>query len=588
MRVTRLFGQTQRSAPSSELRSHNLLVRAGYVRQLASGIYSYLPLGQRALGKIGRILRDEMAAIGGQEVSMPVVQPAELWRETGRWDSIDEALVRFRDRRGRDMVLAMTHEEVVADLVRADVRSHHQLPQLIFQIQTKFRDEPRSRGGLIRTREFLMKDSYSLDRDVQGMERQYAAHYAVYVRIGTRVGLELKAVLSDTGMMGGRTAHEFMYITPVGEDTLVLCSGCDYAANLEAAQFTRDAPAGGEQAPAEEVHTPGVETIDGLAAFLGIGRAETAKSVFFAGDFGDNGQMPIVAVVRGDMDVNPTLVLNLSGASALRPATEEEIESIGAFPGYGSPVGIDKERAVVVVDVAVAAAPGLVMGANRRDTHLLNARYGRDYEPKLIGEIAQAFEGAGCVACGRPLTLTRGVEVGNIFQLMTRYSDAMGVTYTDEDGHERPVVMGSYGIGLGRLLACVAEEHNDEQGLCLPISVAPFEVTLLSLGKNEDTLKAADEVYRQLCCAGVEVLYDDRTASAGVKFADADLRGIPLRLTVSDRTVKEGAVELKWRARADVSLLPIEDTPRRVQGEINALARLPAQPERDSSALAGP
>jgi prolyl-tRNA synthetase len=572
VRVTGLFGQTQRSAPSSELRSHNLLVRAGYIRQLASGIYSYLPLGHRSIDKIAGILRDEITAIGGQELSMPVVQPGELWQETGRWDSIDEALVRFRDRRGRDMVLAMTHEEVVADLVRSEVRSYHQLPQLIFQIQTKFRDEPRSRGGLIRTREFLMKDSYSLDRDVQGMERQYAAHYAAYLRVGARVGLQLRAVVSDTGMMGGHMAHEFMYVTPVGEDTLVLCSSCDYAANLEAAQFIREHLNETDEAPAQEVRTPGVETIESLAAFLGIGKEGIAKSVFFAADCGEDGQKVIVAVVRGDMDVNPTLVLNLLGATALRPATEDEIESIGAVAGYGSPVGLDRERAVVVVDGAVASAQGLVMGANERDTHLRNARCGRDYEATLVGEIAQAFEGAGCVLCGEPLTLTRGVEVGNIFQLMTRYSDAMGVTFTDEEGRARPVVMGSYGIGLGRLLACVAEEHNDDHGLRLPISVAPFEVTLVSLGKREETTAAADDAYRRLCEAGVEVLYDDRTASAGVKFADADLRGIPLRLTVSDKTVKEASVELKRRDRDDASLLPIENSPRAVHAEINVLA----------------
>jgi prolyl-tRNA synthetase len=513
---------------------------------------------------------------------MPVVQPAELWQETGRWDSIDEALVRFKDRRGRDMVLAMTHEEAVADLVRSEIHSYHQLPQLIFQIQTKFRDEPRSRGGLIRTREFLMKDSYSLDRDVQGMERQYAAHYAAYLRIGARVGLQLKPVLSDTGMMGGHIAHEFMYVTPLGEDTLVLCSACDYAANLEAAQFTREDLEETNEAPAEKVHTPGLETIESLATFLGIGRGAIAKSVFFATDNQDNGPKLIIAVVRGDMEVNPTLVLNLSGATALRPATEDEIDSVGAVPGYGSPVGIDKECAVVVVDVGVAAAPGLLMGANQRDTHLRNVRCGRDYEPTLVGEIAQAFEGAGCVVCGGPLRLTRGIEVGNIFQLMTRYSAAMGVTYTDEHGHTRPVVMGSYGIGLGRLLACVAEEHNDDQGLRLPISVSPFEVTLVSLGKSQETRTTADEVYRRLCGAGIEVLYDDRTASAGVKFADADLRGMPLRLTVSDRTLKQNAVELKRRDRDNASLMPIQDAARAVHAEINALAEELRNVTRDS------
>ena len=596
MRSSHLFGTTLREAPAeAEVASHQLLVRAGYVRQLAAGIFSYLPLAQRSLRKIGTILREEMEAIGGQEVSLPVVHPAELWQATGRWYGIDDTMARFRDRRGRDMLLAMTHEEVVAQIASTEVRSYRQLPILIYQIQTKFRDELRSRGGLIRVREFLMKDSYSLDRDQEGMERQYGAHHGAYLRIGRRAGLSLLPVRSDVGMMGGQVAHEFVYLTPIGEDTLVRCPGCGYAANLEVARFGRGEPPVEPPMPVERVATPGMRTIAELSAFLGIGPERTGKMVFFMGTFanpdgqaangapaeaatgapapGDGSAIErlVVAIVRGDMEANPLQVQHQVGASALRPAHDEEIEAVGGVAGFASPIGLDRSASVVIVDALVARTPNLVLGANERDAHLLHTNYGRDYEADAVGEIAAAFDGAPCAECGEALVLNRGVEVGNIFQLGTKYSEALGAYYTDEDGAEKPIVLGSYGIGLGRLLACVAEEHRDERGLALPISVAPFEVSLVSLASSGETAAAAERLYDELEAAGIEVLFDDRDASPGVKLNDADLQGMPLRLVVSERSLRAGGVELKRRTDAEARLVPVEDVAAAVREETAAL-----------------
>ena len=573
MRVSHLFGTTLREAPGdADIASHQLLVRAGYVRQLAAGIFSYLPLAQRSLLKIARILREELDAIGGQEVSLPVVHPAELWQATGRWYEIDDTMARFQDRRGRDMLLAMTHEEVVAQLASTEVRSYRQLPILVYQIQTKFRDELRSRGGLIRVREFLMKDSYSLDRDHEGLQLQYEAHYGAYLKIGHRAGLTLLPVLSDVGMMGGKVAHEFMYVTAIGEDSLVRCSACDYSANLEVARFDRgDAPDEAPK-PIERVHTPASKTIAELSSFLGVEPARTGKIVFFMGTFPDpSKERLVVAIVRGDMDANPIQVQRHAGALALRQARDEEIEEVGAVPGFASPIGTDRSGAIVVVDELVAMSPNLILGANEPDYHLLNTSCGRDYEADVVGEIATAFEGASCPECGETLQLIRGVEVGNIFQLGTKYSEALGAYYTDEDGEEKPIVLGSYGIGLGRLLACVAEEHRDERGLALPVSVAPFEVSLVSLAKSGETAAAAEDLYERLRAGGIQVLFDDRDASPGVKLNDADLQGMPLRLLVSERSLKAGGAELKRRTESEARLIPLEDVVDAVRAEIAAL-----------------
>jgi prolyl-tRNA synthetase len=572
MRVSKLFGETLRDAPADvDIESHQLLLRAGYVRQLAAGIFSYLPLAQRALRKLETIIRQEMDAIGAQELTMPIVHPAELWQQTGRWDAIDDTMARFQDRRGRAMLLAMTHEEVVAELARSEINSYRQLPQLVYQIQTKFRDEPRPRGGLIRTREFTMKDSYSLDRDERGLQHQYMAHYDAYHRIFARASLPVIAVGSDVGMMGGKEAHEFMYLTPIGEDTLVLCATCGYAANQEVARFRKDPLNGGAPQPVERVHTPGASTIADLAAFLALDPRQTAKVVFFTGEYADQATKLIVALVRGDMDVNQTAVLNLSGARMLRPATAEEITAVGAVPGFASPVGIDRTNALVIIDDLVAQSPNLVAGANEGEYHLLNTNAGRDYQPDVVGAIAQAYEGAPCSVCGSALHLQRGVEVGNIFQLGTRYTAALGASYTDEHGVPQPIVMGSYGIGVGRLLACVAEEHHDERGLVLPLAVAPYHVALVALARKPETYARAEQLYRDLQHAGVEVLYDDRDASPGIKFADADLQGLPLRITIGDRSLANGTIEIKRRTANEATLVPVADAVGAIRAEIDAL-----------------
>jgi len=570
MRMSRLFSQTLRDRPSeAEIPSHELLLRAGFIRQLAAGIFSYLPLAKRSLTKIENIMREEMNAIGGQEITMPVVHPADLWKETKRWYQIGSEMGRFKDKAGRDMVLAMTHEEVVADLVRKEIHSYRQLPQMIYHIQTKWRDDPRPRAGLIRVREFTMKDSYSLDADLEGLDRQYRAHYQAYFNIFHRCGLPVIAVKSDVGMMGGKMAHEFMYLTPVGEDTLLICESCDYAANRQIARFQKPEPQAEEAKPVEKVATPGATTIAELAQFLGIPESRTAKAVFMMATVTEGIESRdrfVFAIVRGDMDLNETKLANAIHAKELRPATESEIRAVGATPGYASPVGL--KDVLVVVDDLIPHSPNLVAGANEEGYHLLNVNLGRDYQADVVADIALAEEGAACPECGKPMKTARGIEVGNIFKLGTRYSEDMGCTFLDRDGQEKPVIMGSYGIGSGRLLASVAEEHHDDRGLIWPITVAPYQVHLVALKGAQD---AADRAYAQLSEAGVEVLYDDREESPGVKFADADLIGIPLRLTLSERTLSKDSAEIKRRDQAETELVPLARLGEEIQSRIAAL-----------------
>ncbi|MHB1500195.1 MAG: proline--tRNA ligase [Candidatus Dormibacteria bacterium] len=547
MRTTRLFGATLRSAPEGELISHQLLLRAGYLQQLATGIFSLLPLGTRSMEKIRRILREEMDAIGGQEISMPVVHPAELWQRSGRWQKIDQTLVRFQDRRGRDMALAMTHEEVVADLTAAQVGSYRDLPRIVYQIQTKFRDEPRSRGGLIRTREFLMKDSYSLDRDEIGLRAAYREHFRAYYRIAARAGIPVAAVLSDVGMMGGGMAHEFMYLSEVGEDTLIFCPACGYAANQEVAEARLPAREAVPELPLEEVETPGTTTVEEVVLALGVDPSRVAKTVAYWSEVArDRPGRLVLALVPGDAEVNLAKLRNATSAVDLRPATVEEIAAHGGAAGYMSPIGL--RDVLVIADPALAGRRNLVAGANRPGWHVRNFNLERDAPHAQITSLASARKGEPCCNCGAELELRRGIEFGNIFQLGTDYSRAMGATYADEAGRDQLVVMGSYGIGLGRMLACAAEEHHDERGLSLPISIAPYAVALISVGGEEEVVGLADSVYRELSAQGVEVLYDDRDLSPGVKFADADLRGMPLRVTVSPRALRSGGAEFKRRS----------------------------------------
>jgi prolyl-tRNA synthetase len=579
MRMSKLFSQTLREAPAdAEVASHQLLLRAGFIRQLAAGVFSYLPLARRAMTKIEGIIRQEMEAIGGQEITMPVVHPADLWKESGRWYQIDAEMGRFVDRAGRDMVMAMTHEEVIADLVRKEVRSYRQLPLLLFHIQTKWRDDPRPRAGLIRVREFTMKDSYSLDADWEGLDRQYRAHYQAYFNIFRRCGLPVMAVKSDVGMMGGQMAHEFIYLTPVGEDTLMVCPECGFSANRQVAPFRKILPTAEAMKLVEKVATPGCKSIEELANFLGVAKSQTAKAVFLMATMAQGQETVerfVFAVVRGDMEVNETKLANVLKCRELRPATEDEIRAVGAEPGYASPVG--SKGTLVVVDDAIPRSPNLVAGANQAGYHLRNVNYERDYRAEVVADIAAAQEGDGCPECGRALQAVRGVEVGNIFKLGTRYSDSLGCTFQDAEGQARPVIMGSYGIGVGRLLACVAEEYHDEFGLCWPVSVSPYQVHLVLLaGKGgTEVQETAEKLYVDLQAAGVEVLYDDRPESPGVKFNDADLIGLPIRLTVGERGLKSGGVEFKRRDQSERTVVALEQVVERVKKELAVMqARL--------------
>jgi prolyl-tRNA synthetase len=574
--MSRAFFQTLRDAPAdAELISHKLLLRAGFIQPLGAGIYSYLPLARRSMDKIEAIIRQEMDAIGGQEITMPVVHPADLWQQTGRWDSAYPEMVHWQDRAGRDMTLAMTHEEVVADLARREISSYRQLPQLVYHLQTKFRDEPRSRGGLIRVREFTMKDSYSLDADEAGLDRQFEAHRVAYRRIFQRCGLETLQVSADVGMMGGSASVEFMALAPAGEDTLLLCPVCGYSANREVATFRKPEPPDEVPLPVEKVATPHCKTIAELATFLGVPQSCTAKAVFFVAEKGREGQagQVVFAITRGDMEVNETKLRQAAGLSKLRPATEEEIRAVGAQPGYGSPVGA--RGAFVVVDDLVAVSPNLVSGANEEGFHLRHVNCGRDYTPDVVADIAAAQGGEPCAACGSPLQAERGIEVGNIFKLGTRYSQALGALYDDPEGVKRPIVMGSYGIGVGRLLATAAETHHDDYGLVWPASIAPFHVHLVLLAKKApQAVATADQLYAELWAAGVEVLYDDREEpSPGVKFNDADLIGLPLRVTVSARSLEQGGVELKRRAQAERRIVPLAELLAVVQNELDLVGK---------------
>ncbi|MGC8787281.1 MAG: proline--tRNA ligase, partial [Anaerolineae bacterium] len=537
MRMSKLFGRTLREVPAeAELISHQLSLRAGLIRPLAAGIYSYLPLGWRVLRKIERIMREEMDAIGGQEMHMPVVNPAEIWRATGRYDAPapGPALVRFRDRTNHDMVLAMTHEEVVADLLRREITSYRQLPFMIYHIQTKFRDEPRSRGGLIRTREFTMKDAYSCHPDFDSLDEFYPQMYQAYVNIFRRCGIRALPVAADSGVMGGAISHEFVVPSAAGEDTLVLCAHCGYAANTEKATFAKPAGVSENELPLQEIATPGCKTIADVAAFVGVPTHQTLKALFYTTEGGEI----VMAMIRGDLEANLVKLANALGGAELRPSTEAELRAAGLVPGYASPVGLSGLR--VIADDSITMGSNFVAGANKEGYHLKNVNYPRDFAVTAVTDIAMARAGDRCPQCSHPLQTMQGIEVGHLFKLGTRYSEALGATYLDRNGQERPIVMGSYGIGTGRLMAAIIEENHDEHGIIWPDSVAPYQLHLLSLGATQPEVHAAaEQLYHHLLETGYEVLYDDRDESAGVKFNDADLIGIPWRITVSRKTLAQ-------------------------------------------------
>ncbi len=566
MRMSHLFGRTLRDAPAdAEVPSHRLMLRAGMIRPLGSGMYSLPPLGYRVIRKVEQIIREEMDAIGGQELLMPVVHPADIWRRSGRWESVGPEMVRFKDRGERDMTLAMTHEEVVADLTASEISSYRQLPQIIYHLQTKFRDEPRARGGLIRVREFTMKDSYSLDADEAGLATSYEAHAVAYDRIFRRIGLEFIRVGADVGMMGGSQSDEFMAFSPHGEDIILICPNGDYAANREVALFARDLPEAETMLPMEEVATPETPTIQALANLLNVPTSRTAKAVFYVAGSGRF----VFVVIRGDLDVNETKLRNAIQEAEIVPATGEQIRAIGAEPGYGSPIGV--HDALIVADQSILDAPNLVAGANRPGFHYRNVNPGRDFQPDLVADIAAAGEDARCPRCGAPMRAARAIEIGNIFKLGTRDSEALSATYHDANGEAKPVVMGSYGIGVGRAAATAVEQHYDDKGICWPISIAPYQVSLLSLGTDVSITSAADTLYAELTRAGIEVLYDDRADRPGVKFADAELIGNPIRLSISKRTLENDQVEVRLRTESESEMVPRGEIVDQVHATIEKL-----------------
>jgi prolyl-tRNA synthetase len=566
MRLSQHFGKTLREAPAdASMTSHALIVRAGLARPVAAGIWAYLPLGWRVMRRIEGILRAEMDKIA-EEMLMPVLHPAEVWQATGRWDLYGDALQRLRNREGRDFALGATHEDVLAHLAVKEIESYKDLPRAVYQIQTKVRDETRARGGLIRLREFQMKDAYSMHRDAADLDAYYEKMYAAYLRIFERCELNAIPIEADTGLMGGSVSHEFALMHPEGEDRFVRCAACGYAANVESAQFARGEASQVEALPLEKVATPNSKTIADLCAFLNITPQQTLKAVFYTVDAGTEGERTLIAMVRGDLDVNETKLLNAAGANTGQAATEDEIRTrLGAEPGYASPIGLHSD-VLFIADESVQGMVNFVTGANEAGYHFINANNPRDFAASLIADIAEAYDGATCVRCGGALRIERAIELGHCFKLGTRYSDPVGVMYANEQGDACPVVMGSYGIGLDRLMAAIIERHHDDHGIVWPRAVAPFAVHLVAIAKAENIGQAADTLYDDLRAAGIEVLYDDRGLSPGVMFSDADLIGVPLRITVSTRSIESGGVEIKWRHEDQRSVMPIEGAVERIKG----------------------
>ena len=560
MRFTQLISKTIRTEPAeAETASHRLMLKAGMISQVASGVYSYLPLGWRSLRKIENIIRQEMDAAGGQELRMPVLQPAELWEETARRAAFGDNLFTLQDRRGRPLVLAPTHEEVITNIVRANVQSYRDLPAILYQIQTKFRDELRPRAGLIRVREFDMKDAYSFDADEESLENSYQAMAQAYRNIYRRCGLPAMMVEADSGAIGGKDSHEFVLPTASGEDTVLSCPKCDYAANSEKAQGVLAAIPLEPLLPMEEVSTPGVKTISELCEYLDIPRRKTLKAVFYAVD-----EEIVFVTIRGDLEVNEVKLRNALHCNDLRLASEEEVTSAGLVAGSASSVGLMEMRRVA--DGSIRLGSNFAVGANKPDTHIINANYPRDFQVDILVDIALAERGHGCVNCGARLETIRGVEVGHIFKLGTFFSEAIGAYYLDREGQQRPITMGCYGIGVGRLLATAIEQNHDDKGIIFPTPLAPYQVHLVGLNlADPHVVQAADELYQRLWHEGIETLYDDRSEeAAGVKFNDADLLGLPVRLVVSPRTLRQESVEVKLRSEDQATQVPMAEAVERV------------------------
>lgn len=560
MRMSKLLHKTLRELPAeAELASHQLLLRAGLVVPLAAGLYCFTPVGWRVVRRIEAIIREEMDRSGAQEVHLPALHPLELWEQSGRDRAMGQTLFRLVDRRERTFVLGPTHEEVISFMASRAIQSYRDMPVTLYQIQTKFRDEPRPRGGLIRLREFTMKDAYSFDTDWDGLDRSYDAAFAAYVRIFERAGVPVIPVEADSGAIGGKDSQEFIFLTPNGEDEILLCRGCGYAANGEKAEFRIPPPIAAAPVPIERVHTPGQKTIRDLAVFLGIEERQTCKAVFYRVD-----GSPVIVAIRGDLDVNEVKLKNLLKATELEPLDEAAVRAAGLVAGSASPVGLS--GITVVADESVVDAPNLVAGANEPDYHLLNTNYGRDWTADVVGTIALARAGDQCARCEAALAAERGIEMGHVFKLGTLYSEKMGVEYVAETGERRPAVMGCYGIGVERMLAAVIEANHDANGITWPAEVAPYDVHVVVLNHEQgDVASALSALEQQLESARLSALVDDRDDAAGVKFKDADLIGIPARITVSLRALAKGGVEVRNRRTGETETLPMDAALSRVK-----------------------
>lgn len=554
MRVSKLYAPTLREVPAeAEVSSHQMMLRAGFMRKAAGGIYSYLPLAWRVLKKIENIVRDEMDKAGAQELLMPIVQPAEMWQESGRWNVYGAEMFRLTDRHNRNFCLGPTHEEMVTTLVRQDVRSYRQLPLNVYQIQNKFRDERRPRFGLMRGREFIMKDAYSFDRDEAGLDISYKSMYDAYTNIFNRCGLKFRPVEADSGAIGGSGSHEFMVIADSGEAEIVFCNECDYAANVEKAELFPIIAAEETIKPKEEVATPACKTIDEVCKYLNLPVEKSVKAVAYMSEKG-----LILCFVRGDHEVNEVKVMNACDVVELEMAPEEALTAAHTIGGYMGPVGMDNKKIMVVVDNTVMNMHNFCCGANKEGYHFLNVNPKVDFEPTFIADIRLIQENDPCPHCGGKISKARGIEVGQVFKLFTKYSKALKATFLDENGKEKPMVMGCYGVGVSRTMAAAIEQNNDEHGIIWPVSIAPYEVLVVPVNlKDEPSVAKAEEIYAALTKAGIETAIDDRNERAGVKFKDADLIGYPVRIVVGPKTLAEGQIEVKIRRTGEVINLAV-------------------------------
>lgn len=555
MRTSKLYAPTLRQTPAeAEVPSHQLMLRAGFIRKVAGGVYTYLPLAWRTLRKIEQIIREEIEAKDGQELALPIVQPAELWKETGRWAVFGEEMFRLVDRHNREFCLGPTHEEIITDLVRNEVRSYKQLPLLLYQIQNKYRDEIRPRFGLMRGREFIMKDGYSFDKDEAGLDKSYKDMYEAYSKIFSRCGLTFRPVEADGGAIGNATTHEFTVLAETGESDIVYCEKCDYAANAEKSELKVIVAPEEEALPLEKVHTPNAKTIEEVATFLDTPIEKTIKAVVFQNEK----EQVICALVRGDHEVNDVKLQNITGAISLTMAEDSAISKVGGVAGFMSPIGLNKD-VIVVADATVMEMHNAVCGANEQDYHYKNANPKRDFGDVIVADIRLIAEGDPCPHCGAPVKMTHGIEVGQVFKLGTKYSEALGATFLDENGKEKPLIMGCYGIGVSRTMAAAIEQFHDENGIIWPVAIAPFEVVIVPINaKDEAQMQVAEKLYADMKNAGIDVLLDDRKDRAGVKFKDADLIGYPVRITVSPKLLDENEVEIKVRKDGATSTVKVD------------------------------